>query len=205
MRFDSAFGANALVLLDRQCAHLHQRANLDMATLAEVEDLLGRLESQISRFDDIDVAVASNLELIFRTSRLVILIELNRLDDQIRTLANDTECPEDAEIWRRFLPAIPEAKIEIQQLVELWLSRRREFTKTRSPQAKNGYLSAIQYANERLRRLDQLPNLERLFYRGVASRRHPGIALACERILVAIQQRIGFEQTSYRVKLRVSL
>jgi hypothetical protein len=91
------------------------------------------------------------------------------------------------------LAAIALGKDELQRITRNWLfSRNAELGETVASDSA-GYHEAIRTAFSELRKLDEIPEIERMLYRGVASTRWPELAGACEQILVAIQVRVDLQ------------
>jgi hypothetical protein len=205
--FQSDLVANALRRLEQLTSDLRRPAQLttglrhstkalqrinDTGSIAET--MFRILEGEMVRSDDIDLPIHSEDELIFRAARLVVLHQLDRLEQEILSMGG-AGSGEDGEhsTWVRLLEGIPTGRREIRRLSDAWRSiRGRDPTGvavvTRSTSSK-----AVASVLIELQRIDRLPILEPLLYRGVASREWPAIARSCELILTASKARIDVQ------------
>jgi hypothetical protein len=195
VNFDSEFATNALIRLGQLIKALDVAMCVrrrELYTLSTIDSVLVDLGRRVSFKDGLGVDVGSEEELVFRTARLIAISQLERIKGAILRIESDRGCDGmPAGLRDRFLSAIPVAMAELERLTQMWLPHR-DASEEPSP-ARAQYRAAVQAAICELDRLDQIPDVERLLYRGVASVKWPAIAAACEQILVATHVRVDFE------------
>jgi hypothetical protein len=197
MRFQSEFFTNALQRLERLTAGL-RAGNPSPAIIAHlicaIDNIFVDLGRQVVSNDDLGIPVKSEEELIFRTARMIITTQFDELDQAIRRIvAVHLPEPGNRGMWQSFLHAIPLGKAELWRVTRIWLSYRRTEPATCDLSHAAVYKLALRAAFEELHKMDHIPEVERMLYRGIASVRWPEIAKACEQILVAIHVRIDID------------
>lgn len=111
MRFQSEFCTSALQKLERLTARLlTERSN--SATVAHsicaIDSIFVDLGRQVTANDDLGGPVETEEELVFRTARLIVHIQLDELDQAIRnSVAANLPEPARPAMWGSFLQAIP--------------------------------------------------------------------------------------------------
>lgn len=98
-------------------------------------------------------------------------------------------------MWRGFLKALPLAKAELWRVTRIWLPYRRGEPTIRDPRHAAAYKLALRSAFEELDKMDDIPEVERVLYRGIAAARWPDVVSACEQILVAMHLRVDIDAT----------
>jgi hypothetical protein len=192
MGFYSQFSTNALQRLERLTASLTagrpNRAAIAHA-ISAMDSVLADLRTEIAN-DGLGIRVISDEELVFRTARMIINIELDDLDRAIRSIL-DVDLPRSAkpEMWRGFLRVLPLAKAELWRVTRIWLQYRGDESTTSEPSHDATYRLALKTAFEELDKMDDIPEVERVLYRGIAAR-WPEIVRPCEQILVAIHAQV---------------
>lgn len=195
MGFQSQFSTNALQRLERLTASLTTGApnRLVIAhAINAIDSILADLRGEIIG-DGLGIRVASDAELLFRTARMIINTELDDLDCAIRrVLAADLTRSAKPEMWRSFLKALPLAKAELWRVTRIWLPYRRAEPTACDPSHDVAYKLALKSAFEELGKMDDIPEVERVLYRGIAAR-WPEIVRPCEQILVAIHAQVDID------------
>ena len=189
MHFRSGYSTNALRRLEQLAELLSTGEPSTQAvhqSMYAMDSLFVSLERQVVGNDGLGIAVACEEELVFRTARMIVDTQLDRLAQAIRYIVA-VHPPEPAERWSRFLDVIPLGKTELRRITELWLPYRSVKPEASTPYDFAAYQAAIRVAFSELSKLDEIPEIERMLYRGVASTTWPEIATACEQILVAIR------------------
>jgi hypothetical protein len=192
--FQSESSTNALRELERLTDNLRVGvviSNGVYQSVSAIDNIFVSLGRQLLNNDDFGLSVGSEEELVFRTARLIVDTQLGRIEQAIRSMLASSR-PEAirADVWSRLLEAIPCARDELQRVTSIWLPHRDAKTRpTATSEDAAAYTKALHTAFCELRKMDEIPEVERLLYRGVASK-SPEIADACEQILVAIQVRI---------------
>lgn len=192
MSFHSSFLTNALQQLERLTVSLTKGVLNRLAvarSISAIDSVLADLRGKVIG-DGLGIRVASDAELIFRTARMIVDAELDNLDGAIRRIVA-TELPRSdrPEMWQGFLCALPLAKSELWRVTRIWLPYRRAEA-TASHEA--AYKLALRSAFEELDKMDDIPEVERVLYRGIAAR-WPEIARPCEQILVAIHTQVDID------------
>jgi hypothetical protein len=162
--------------------------------MSAIDSVFVDLERKIVAHDDLGISVGSQEELVFRTARLIVDTQLDSIDQAIRsvhTSPSPDTMPTDGR--SRFLAAIALGKDELQRITRMWLPYRQAEPGAAVASDSTAYREAIRTALSELRKMDEIPEIERMLYRGVASTRWPELAGACEQILVAIQVRVDFQ------------
>lgn len=195
VHFQSEFATNALRKLERLTEGLRVERVSGRGvfqSMSAIDNVFIELGRQVAHNDGLGILVNSEEELVFRTARLIVETQLERIDHAIRTIAvSHRTGTAGVELWSRLLAAIPLARSELRRITHIWLPHRRLEPGT-SVQS-TAYHEAIRSAFCELRKLDEIPEIERLLYRGVASTKLPEVAGACEQILVAIQVRVDLQ------------
>jgi len=200
MHFQSESATNALRSLERLTVALNAMSGRGRiieaaSTVERLERILEKLENEVVHSDGLGVFLASEDELVFRTKRLIITSGLVQLDESIQAMGvTDATDLETASMWRRLLPAINTGHVELQRITNLWQSRRGADLVPLGGVNPVAHRKTLDVMIRELRNLDQIPDVERLLYRGVASTERPAIARACEQVLVAIHVRIDLNK-----------
>lgn len=198
MGFHSQFSTNALQRLERLTASLSTGALSRLATaqsLNAIDSILSDLRRQVID-DGLGMSVASDEELVFRTARMIVDTQLSDLEQAIhRILAADLPSSIKPDMWRGFLKALPLAKAELWRVTRIWLPYRRGEPTICDPSHAAAYKLALRSAFEELDKMDDIPEVERVLYRGIAAARCPDVVSACEQILVAVHLRVDIDAT----------
>lgn len=196
MRFHSQSSTNALQRLERLTASLSTGTPSRLATAQSVnaiDNILSDLRRQIVN-DGLGVSVGSEEELVFRTVRMIIDAQLGDLEKAIHSiLAVDLPPSAKPDMWRGFLKALPLAKAELWRVTRIWLPYRRGEPTMRDPSHAAAYKLALRSAFEELDKMDDIPDVDRVLYRGIAAARWPDVVSACEQILVAMHVRVDVD------------
>jgi hypothetical protein len=190
--FHSQLAVNALQKLARLSEQLTATTGTKRCSYYStnaIDSVLVELGKHVVDSDDLRISVGSEEELLFRVTRLIVHSQLCRLDHAIRQVSL-SEADWHAALWVRLHGAVPLAKAELWRITRLWLPYRTTGCADSEVIDARAYRAAIDKATAELRTLDQIPDVERLLYRGVASTHRPEIAGACERILAATHVRI---------------
>jgi hypothetical protein len=164
-------------------------------SMSDIDNVFISLGQQLVNYDDLGLPVHSEEELVFRTARLIVTAQLGRIERAIRSalaLASRPPAAAPTDILRRFLATIPVARSELQRITDVWLIHRCAESTTRTTSDSAAHRAAIVVALDELRRMGDSPEIERLLYRGIASK-WPEIASACEQILVATQVHVDLQ------------
>jgi hypothetical protein len=154
--------------------------------MREIDNVFVQLGGELVDNDDLGISVGTEEELIFRTMRLIVVTQLERIEQAIRSMpTSNSDDALKAYASSRSLQAIAVARSELHRITSEWLRNRY------------GDPGATAAAFRDLRSLEENAEVERMLYRGVASK-YPVIANACEQILVAIQVHIDL-QTARRL------
>lgn len=196
MRFRSQFSTNALQRLERLTTSLSTGALSRLAiaqSLNAVDNVLSDLRRQVVD-DGLGMSVGSDEELVFRTARMIVDAQLSELEQAIhRILAAGLPSSVKPDMWRGFLKALPLAKAELWRVTRIWLPYRRGEPTIRDPSHAAAYKLALRSAFEELDKMDDIPEVERVLYRGIAAARWPDVVSACEQILVAMHVRVDID------------
>lgn len=190
MRFRADISVNALQELERlmDCPAARGGGHAFMQVMSGIDRLLRVLEWHVPRHDEFGLDVLADEELIFRAARLIIATHLDRLDHAFRSSVI-ASMSDRAAHWSRFLEVIPVARAELGRITSLWLGHRSIDPSSRSAAMEPGpYVGALRKVCDELHAMEQVPEIERMLYRGVASLQHD-IAAPCEQILVAMRVR----------------
>jgi hypothetical protein len=197
VHFQSEYSTNALRKLERLSAALRVERVSGRGvfqSMSAIDNVFVELGRQVVRNDGLGISVRSEEEMIFRTARLIVVTQLERIDQAIRAMAvSHGTAAAGVEAWTRLLDAIPLGKSELRRITHIWLPHRNVDGGTSMQSPSTAYHGALRSAFCELRKLDEIPEIERLLYRGVASTKHPEIAGACEQILVATQVRVDLQ------------
>jgi hypothetical protein len=196
MRFSSELSTNALQKLQRLTSAVLSGKSSSQhvyAAVGAIDSVFVDLGRQVRDHDDLAMSVKSEEELIFRAARLIILHQLDRVDQAIAAITSSAISENVRAVWGRLQLAIPIARSELSRITELWVRCRT--TDNGLPRAREtlAYHDAVCEALKDLERLDHIPEVERLLYRGVASTAWPAIAAGCEQILATIHARINVQ------------
>jgi hypothetical protein len=196
MHFQSEFSTNALRRLERLAASLttgRQSALAIAHSMRAMDSIFVDLGRRVANHDGLGIP-GSEEELVFRTSRLIIRTQLDRIDQTIRGIGV-ADPPESAKshVWRRFLDVIPLGKAELRRITRIWLAYRRVEQATSEPGHAAAYQLALRAAFDELHKMGEIPEIGRMLHRGVASVKWPEIVTACEQTLVAIGVRIELQ------------
>lgn len=198
MHFQSEFCTNALQRMQRIAENLRPdrlNAIASAHAMSTIDSILSDLGRQVTNNDHLGISVGTEEELIFRTARLIIETQLDSLEVVLRRIiADSAPAPPTAHVRRSFLEALLPAKAELWRITRIWLPYRRSEPTMRDPSYAAAYRLALRAAFDELHRMDEIPSIERLLYRGVASVQWPEIAKACEQTLVAIHVRVDVER-----------
>jgi hypothetical protein len=195
MTFHSSSLTNALQQLERLTAGLTKDALSRPAiahSINSIDGVLTGLRGEVIG-DGLGIRVASDTEVIFRAARMIVDAELDNLDGAIRRIVAK-ELPPSArpEMWRGFLRALPLAKSELWRVTRIWLPYRGAVVTAYDPSRDAAYKLALKSALQELDKMDDIPEVERVLYRGIAAR-WPEIARPCEQILVAIHTQVDID------------
>lgn len=155
-------------------------------SVAEMEWLFADLERQVVDSDGLGPA-ASREELVLRAACLIVDTQCDSIELAIHAPLPPCSVESDhTDVWSRFLDAIPLGRSEIRRIASIWVPYRNVVSGAPTASNSAAYRDAVRAASGVLDNMDEIPAIERLLYRGVASRKSPEIASACEKILVAI-------------------
>jgi hypothetical protein len=165
-----------------------------MSASDAIDSVFVDLERRIVAHDDLGISVGSEEELVFRTARLIVDTQLDRIDQAVRSWHTSPSPDTMSTDGRsRFLAASALGKDELRRITRIWLPYRHAEPEAPVASDSAAYHEAIRTALSELRKMDDIPEFERMLYRGVASTRWPELASACEQILVAIQVRVDLQ------------
>jgi len=197
VHFLSEFSTNALRSLEGFTASLRAGKPTSKGvyhSMSAIDNVFADLERNIVARDDLGISVGSNEELVFRTARMIVSTQLDRIDQAIHSVHMcPSPDPMSADGRSRFLAAIALGKDELRRITRIWLPYRHAEPGATVASDTAAYHEAIRTALSELGKMDEIPEIERMLYRGVASTRCPELASACEQILVAIQVRVDFQ------------
>ena len=195
MGLQSQFATNALQrlkLLTTSLTASTTNRSVIAHSIDAIDSVLADLRTEVVD-DGLGIRVASDAELVFRTARMIIDTELDDLDQAIRgILAADPPRSARPEMWRGFLGVLPLAKAELWRVTRIWLPYRNGEQTTCSPSHDAAYKLALKAAFEELDKMDDIPEVERVLYRGITAR-WPQIVQPCEQILVAIHAQVDID------------
>jgi hypothetical protein len=193
MRFQAELSVNALQELERLIDKPDTQVGSPafVRVMAAVDRIVGVLERHVVRYDEFGFDVVNEEELILRAARLVIATHLDGLDRAFRSVSVIAPpMSERDSSWSRFLEVLPLAKAELGRITSLWLAHRRlEPASTGMAAEVSPYVGALRQVCDELHAMEQIPAVERMLYRGVASVRRD-IAAPCEQTIIAMRVRI---------------
>lgn len=176
--------------------------------VAQGEALLAQLERQVVLGDAVGPALVAE-EVILRTVSLCVGLGLFELSKAISTILGTpaTEALDELGVdwWRRFLEAISHGHDELSRIGRIWLPYRPSNEETFKEERLRIYRDAMQEAADALRRMDRIPELERVLYRGIASKKWSRIAGLCEWVLAALHARIDLAALHVRGDLTIQV
>lgn len=198
MRFHSQLATNALQRLEWLTTGL-STGGLSRLAVAQSVNAIDSITADLKRQvvnDGLGVPVGSEEELVFRTARMIIDTQLGDLEQALhRILAAHLPATAKPDMWRGLLKTLPLAKAELWRVTRIWLPYRRGEPTILDPSHPAAYKLALRSAFEELDRMDDIPEVERVLYRGIAAARWPDVVSACEQILVAMHVRVDIDAT----------
>ena len=200
MTFQAEFSTNALRDLERLTEQLRAGESKSGAyrSMSEIDNVFMYLGKQLVNNEDLALSVDSEEELVFRTARLIVDTQLDRVERATRSaLASQPHGVPTTDVLSRFLATIPIARSELRRITSSWLAHRTADPGALATSDSTARKAAVGVALHELRRMGDIPEIERMLYRGVASKCSE-IASACEQILVAIHVHVDL-QTARRL------
>jgi hypothetical protein len=183
---------DALWTLERLAEHLRHPGTWSAQLRAPahaITDAFAHL-ARLLQADDLAIPALCEEELVFRAARWIVRSALDEIEGAIVALEHaEDAAPGRWETWRRLLGAIPVARTELTELTQRWLGYRTGERALTSAELVM-YRQAVDAALQQLRKLDEIPDVERLLYRGVAYGKCPPIARPCEQSLAALRLEI---------------